>query len=408
MGVALFARLRERFSKAEDIPGADAVSKACFEALYLAGLVDFATFDLRTQKTYHDALASLVGDAHDGTAAIEELLREQERQRLILELSKAMSALVEGGAEPSVVAEDIRKTLSESRGATETPKWGEYITGARTEMRSLLDRGVELTTGLAELDGLVTLRRNNTTIVAAPTSQGKTAFALRMVNRAAERGLTAAMMCCEDWSIIPMKLASHRFQVPLDHFTRYHAAMEDQRKSADSALDGLSKVEGIHIFKEMPLSLFEAELSKIKPDLVVIDYAQRYAEVFGGEGKREAIGKLACDFESLVRRHNSYGILCSQIRRREITEGGRPRKPSLYDLKESGELENYASTVLMLYWPWKDAVDKSRLDKSKYYVNVEKDKTGQCGEVEVIFDGNTQTHRDKYSAQMEPDVDSWQ
>ena len=386
--------MRGRFSKPESIPGVDPVTRAVYEVLYGSGMCDFPTLDLRTKGMYHDHLQPLVSDGGDAEA-FATLCKEDKRSKLLIALSKAQDRLVSGGADPDVVEEELRNSTSVAppEGYVD---WRSYIGSATSEMKSMVDRGVELDTGLAELDSFFTMRRSSPVVVAAPTSQGKTAFCLRMAARASMRGLSSAILCCEDWTTIPYKLASHIYQVPLEYFTKYHLYGRSERALADGALSALSDIKNIHICREMPLASFAAELTKWKPDLVVLDYAQRYSAIYGGESPRESLGKLACDFESLLKRHNAYGLLASQIRRREQTEG-RPRRPSLYDLKESGEIENYASAVLMMYWPWKDAADKSRLDKNKYIISVEKDKTGQCGEVEVVFDGSTQTHRDKFS-----------
>lgn len=390
----IFGKLLGRFPKPESIPGVDPVTKAVYEVLYGSGLCDFPTLDLRTKGKYHDHLKPLVEDGGDAEA-LSILFKEDKRGKLLVALSRAQDRLVSGGADPDVVEEELRNSTSVAppEGSID---WKAYVGSSTAEMRSMVDRGVELDTGLAELDSFFSMRRSAPVVVAAPTSQGKTAFSLRIAARASNRGLRTAMLCNEDWTTIPYKLASHIYQVPLEYFTKYHLYGKQERALADGALAALSEIQNIHIFREMPFSSFESELSRIKPDLIILDYAQRYAEMYGGEGKREALGRLACDFETLLKRHSAYGILCSQIRRREQADG-KPRRPSLYDLKESGEIENYASAVLMLWWPWKDAADKSRLDKSKYIISVEKDKTGQCGEVEVVFDGSTQTHRDKFS-----------
>lgn len=316
----------------------------------------------------------------------------------MLSLARYQSELIGGGRKPSSVVEDLRDVLDGSPTPSATPSWGDYLCQAEKELSETLSRGPELTSGLRELDAIHTFRRKNVHVVAAPTSHGKTAFSLRMANRAVDAGLTVAYWCFEDWSSIPYKVISQRFGVPLEWYTKYHLTSKEERVKADSFMALGKTISGLHVIPEMPYGSFRAEVKRIRPDVVVCDYIQRYAESYGAsESKREACGKLASDFDSLVKEFNAYGILCSQVRRRENKEGGSgPRRPTLYDLKESGDIENYASSVLMLYWPWKDALDKQRLDKKDYLIMVEKDKLGQCGETHVIFDGETQNHRDKY------------
>ena len=391
----LFEKLKERCGSVDDIPTADPVSRAVFGLLYTGGLCDLSIIDERSDGAYHDALVPLVTLAWN-LAAGEQLFEEVDRAALIGVLSKAQGELASSGEAPSKVAESVRESLSKVSSTKPQLTWQEYLGGAERELTELIHGGVELTSGLRELDGMYSFRRKNVAVVAAPTSHGKTAFSLRMANRALDKSLKVAYWCFEDWSSIPYKLVSQRFKVPLEWYTKYHVATPEQRVKADSYLALAKTLPGMNVYPEMPLSQFRGAMKSLKPDLIVCDYIQRYVETYSGDSKREACGKLASDFDNLCKEFNAYGILCSQVRRRETMEGGRQRRPSLYDLKESGDIENYASSVLMLYWPWKDAQDKTRIDKADYIISVEKDKLGQCGETRILWDGSIQAHKDKY------------
>ncbi len=398
-----FDRLRALFPEAGQVPGSDSVCKAIFEILYAAGeACDLGALDLRTDGRYHDKLAHLLDVASEGESGLSELAREDNRQKMLVALSEAQGRLLGEGADPAEIGFKLRSVMDGLMNTGIDATWGDYVEMSHESMEAQARDGMELTAGLSELDGLFQWRRNHMTIVAARTSHGKTAFSLRMVWRALRNGLKVAYLGFEDYSTIPWKLASLATGCPLEFFTRYYAQTPLDKAKADSAINILKTYNGINVYPPMKLSEFDQRVKHAKPDLIVFDYVQRYAEAFGGEEKRNAVGRAASDFQSIIQRNRAYGIMCSQVRRVEFVKEQRggplgPRKPQLTDLKESGDLENYADAVILLYWPWRDAREAHDLEREKYLISVAKDKMGPGGDVECLFDGATMSYRGRYA-----------
>lgn len=402
---AAFESLLEAFPDPKDIPLADPDSLAIFESLYESGGRDFDRFDRATNGAFHDALLPLVSGAAegDGRRLISELTEESNREKLLLQVSKSVADLTSGLVSSEKVRSELYDISSKLRAPSENKNFVQVVDEAKASLTAILDSGVELSTGLVEVDKLFTFRRGMVNVIAAATSQGKTALACRQMLRGAEakKPLKTAYLAFEDHATLPYKLASQMFKVPLEHFTRYHLATAEQRANVDVAMDALKQYkDSIHVFPPMPLGAFEAEVRQIKPDILVLDYIQRYIERYApAEGKREAIGQVADHFHRLVEQTNSFGFLLSQIRRRENTKGGYgpPRRPQLFDLKESGDLENYADSVFLLWWPWKDRLDEeAQLDRTKYHIEIAKDKLGKCGDIVVNFNGEVLNLEDRY------------
>lgn len=400
------SRLKAMYPEVEDVPGCDTLTRAALSVLYSGGACDLGELDIRTDGRFHDPLTPLVSGAlPDPEPFISELLREREKRTINAAILEAHGRLTSEGADPRTVAFELRKTLDSVGADQGADNWEAYVDLAESEMKALADRGNEFTTGLIDLDRMFQFRRGHMGIVAAPTSHGKTAFSLRLVHRAAQIGLRVAFLGFEDYSTIPLKLASLSAGIPLWWFTRHWEATDEQKRRAREALAVVKSWEGLAIYSPMELSEFDAKVRGFKPDILVLDYVQRYAECYGSDDKRGAVGKACSDFQSIVQRSRSYGVLCSQVRRREFgkfgDDGGfSQRRPALGDLKESGDLENYADWVLMLYWPQKDKRGtefENDLDREKYLVTIAKDKLGPGGECEVRFDGATMTYRDRYS-----------
>lgn len=394
-----WTELKEHFPESGKIPGLGPTEKAIFEALYEGGLCGIDVFDLRTSGAYHDAIQGCLGDSQPdaGKAALDELIREKARQIILLASAKAVSSLGAGGVDPAKVGEELETAVKSVSQAGKNRGWKEYVKVAREEYAQLVKHGSILKTGLKALDGKFMFRRRQMSIIAAPTSHGKTSFATALANSAIKQGLRVSMLCFEDYTTLPMKMAAQRFKKPLQWFTRYDLATEPQRVEVDSAMLELGRERSIEVYPPMRIGQFGAAIRKTSPDVVILDYVQRYAECYGGDEKRESCGRLASDFQSLVQELGAIGILCSQVRRRELTNKGIPRRPNLGDLKESGDLENYADAVLLLWWPWKDSLTDNDMDRERYHIEIAKDKLGECGEVKVRFDASKLSWRDEYA-----------
>lgn len=394
----LFRALQEAFREADKIPGCDASVKALFHALYLGGLCDGPTLDQRTNYQYHEAIEKLTSaEVGDGAAALAEVVREKDRQILIASLGKGISDL-SSGAKPESVSDEIRSALKAIRGQDGWPLLGEYVTGTIRSLEESARTGIELTSGLGELDGLFTFRRNNLVTVGARTSHGKTAFATRMVCRGLRGGLSVAYLCFEDYGTWLMKFASQFHQVPLEKFTKYHMQDARGRAEAESALELCRQFDGLTVVPGMRLSEFSNVIEKLdhKPDLIVFDYLQKCVEMFGSDMKKnEAAARMTSDFQEMVRKYNAFGIMTSQISRAPQEMRGKP--PSLDGLKESGDIENYSDAVLLLWYPWKDKLEGDRLNMEKYKIFVAKNKLGTTDSVECRFNGATLTLENKYA-----------
>ena len=118
-------------------------------------------------------------------------------------------------------------------------------------------------------------------------------------------------------------------------------------------------------------------------DLIVIDYLQllrpdksrganRYAEV--GDISR-GVKAIAMDYDVPI-------IALSQLNR--ASEGKETKEPTMSELRESGDIEQDASIILMLWNSDKD-------DKSRKKFKIDKARQGKLGTEDLVFNGATMT-----------------
>jgi len=114
--------------------------------------------------------------------------------------------------------------------------------------------------------------------------------------------------------------------------------------------------------------------------LIVVDYLRLVDSP--GRDLRERVGRVADALRQLTKREQVSVILLSQLRR---PERGINSKPSMLDLKESGDIEAHSHVVLLPFLPvGKDG----KPTPEKQVLIIGKNRNGSIGSLPVIFDEN--------------------
>ena len=168
------------------------------------------------------------------------------------------------------------------------------------------------------------------TVIGGATGMGKTTYALQAAVRTAERGAVVRFASLE---MAGPELAQ---RIPAmsptgDSLTRLHVH------------DGMGSklAELVATCKRWVLQ---------GADLLVIDHLQLVTagkERFSS--RRELIGEAALRSKQLARETNVPVLLPCQLRRLENGRGN--KRPDMSDLKESGDIENHADRVVLLWRP---------------------------------------------------------
>jgi len=227
-------------------------------------------------------------------------------------------------------------------------------------------------------------------VIAAPTSCGKSQLALNIALRAAmNAGVSSAIVSLE----MPQKQVTQRLVQCLSqvnvNLIRDRVASKKQMKSVNDALDtigGLS-IKSIHSVKSVQ-DMASQVRTLVRTDnikMLIIDYLQLMPFGNGRMSKNDAIADVSHKIKQLALELNIPVLLLCQVGREGAKrEGGL----KLHDLKDSGDIENDADVVLLM-WPKEGDVDSSRMvDNHGPYVamqyNVAKNREGDR-DVKGIF-----------------------
>lgn len=309
---------------------------------------------------------------------------DKSRLRQALVAGEQITAMAKGGAS----LEDIYKEADgiKSRCNPETSiSFADCLKDTIASVSKTAEEGVDLFMGWQAVDEAIGgLRRKSLYIIGGKTSQGKTSVCVNIVrsNLSCNSGCRILYNGFENLDQFATRLAAVDSGVPLSAFLRPDSNNAGQMKSVQDALKSLEKwAPNIRVMNSASVAQMRAVADEFKPDVVFLDYIQRYLHRYAPESDGRVsyqAAKLASDLQDFAIDRNCAVFAFSQLSRR--SEEQRNRRPSINDLKESGDLENTADVIGLLYWPWRDSLDPSKHRPEDYYFCVAKNKLGECGE----------------------------
>ncbi len=326
-----------------------------------------------------------------------EILRQKEGTRRLLDAVESIKELAIADAEDNLSSVQA-KAQEIIFAATQN------LVAAEQDAKSLLEvlnkcyiklverrHGVDSAYGLSvrfpSIDGMTTgFKRKDLIILAARPSMGKTAFAMNMVVNVAKRNIPVLLFSLE------MDDEQIGDRIVLNEFFRYKeqgdfeiTSTEYQTRLSDEQFSRAQKV--FNELYQIPITIVDkrgltcaeirAKARKIKaekPDLglIVIDYLQLIKAPMntGGRSWSLIVGEIVRELRDLAGELDVPLILLSQLNR--SVESRDNKRPMMSDLRDSGNIEEFADAVIFLY-------------RDDYYHPEEAEATGTQGLVEIIF-----------------------
>lgn len=311
-----------------------------------------------TQAYQHEQVKSIA----------KQLLIDAERPEAA---GEAITSLVNLMAPTTRFDHDTKSVMQAAIDSIENPKHG-------------------LKTGLHDLDRVLGgFHGGDLVIIGARPAMGKTAFMLNLALGMLGNQITVGIFSGEQGhEQVGQRLAAIQSGVNLESLRTN--TMQDDELTKFAA--------GIHKIANMPKFVL---YDKPAPDLsdivrkarqwhhngcraIFIDYLQRI-HADKNLPKHEAVGAIAKGLKELARDLNIPVICLAQVNRQ--VESRSDKRPSMGDLKDSGEIEQEADQVLMLY---RDEVYNPDSDqKGTAELLIEKNRHGRTGLVNMAFSGGS-------------------
>jgi replicative DNA helicase len=257
-----------------------------------------------------------------------------------------------------------------------------------------------VSTGWKGLDRyLYGLEGKNLYVVAGRPSHGKTAFAMQMASAVMTEAPVGVFSMEQSLSELIMRMLSQKsgekyqliktgrlqgdsLEYVMATGAKLGSSMSQRLFVADSA--GLTTSE-IRIY-----TMMAKEKWGIKG--IIIDYLQLVNMDERGLNRDQQIGKATRALKSLAKELDIFVVLLSQLSR--AVEQRTDRRPQLSDLRESGNIEQDADTVIFVWRPYLQGVKEldfygEHIDDTKDHamVMIAKQRNGELGDLLFKFDG---------------------
>lgn len=234
-----------------------------------------------------------------------------------------------------------------------------------------------LSTGLADLDNLLGgLQEEELIILAARPSMGKTALALNIAEAACTQGKAVAVFSLEmSRKQLGQRLIASVGAVNLHGLrTPAHMREEDWPRVVNAQAIVQGWTLALDDSASLSLPMIRARCLRMharhKLGLVVIDYLQLIEMNGDGDNRANAVAEVSRGLKKLAKELKCPVIALSQLNR--SVEQRADKRPMMSDLRDSGNIEEFADVVMFLY-------------RDDYYYPERAAEEGTEGVVEVIF-----------------------
>lgn len=229
-------------------------------------------------------------------------------------------------------------------------------------------------------DMLVLLEPGDVTVIGARPAVGKSAFSAQIIRHLSEQGKRGVLYNLEmsDRQIYERMLSSNT-GIGLKRIRKAKAYLGDEEASVMAANAKIANYDlYLHSGAVKPSDIFN-ECRNLELDYIIIDYLQLMKSDTWYPNRASEVGGISKAIKGIATGLKVPVILLSQLNR--VSESRETKEPSMAELRESGDVEQDASTIILL---WNTDAD----DKSQKAVKIDKNRQGELGKVALRFDGS--------------------
>lgn len=220
------------------------------------------------------------------------------------------------------------------------------------------------------------------TVLAARPGQGKTSLALQWANHAARLGYNVYFATLEmDAAELTMKRLCSDSGVS-NHRIRSARIGSSDRERIVAASQLLAMPNFIlHDWPEMRPHDIQRAARRCHADIVFVDYLQIVSPPDTSKKRHEQVGDIAKRLKIMAREMKVPVVACAQIGRQ--VEQSKDQRPRLHHLRESGDIENHADVVALLWRPDEglcETYKESSVEKKRCWdadLDIAKNRKGQ-------------------------------
>lgn len=235
-------------------------------------------------------------------------------------------------------------------------------------------------TGFYKLDDcLGWLEGGDITVIGARPGVGKSAIVTQIIGNMAKKGHRVGYFNLEmNESQVYERFVSRLAELSLTRVRRANSFLGGEKEAFEKANDEMSGYDVIISTGSKSISEVRAESRHQQFDVIVIDYLQLVKADRRYANRSSEVGDISKSIKGLASELHVPIILLSQLNR--VSEHNDTREPTMAELRESGDIEQDASNIILMW----NVSDKNRSFKG---LKVEKQRQGETMKEGLRFDG---------------------
>lgn len=194
------------------------------------------------------------------------------------------------------------------------------------------------------------LERQTEMVLAARPSMGKSALALQIARNVANSGkkvifFSLEMSAVSLWARVACPLVGVSWRDVLAN--RIHRDIQEALKKKSMEIANKLKNNFVIMDNRHTSESIWRTVAQAHPDLVIVDHLRYVKDKGENENKRQ--GAICEALHDMAKAYDLAVLLLVQLNRDVEKRGTQDKRPQLSDLRDSGEIEETADSVLMMY-----------------------------------------------------------
>lgn len=305
------------------------------------------------------------------------LCRSQSRTLALQEIGKSLA-----NAENE---EDCRKLMEQANGLL-IDKQGVKVTTMSAGLKRFAERVTKpknyLTWPIAGLDNDLYVEAGDFVLLGGYPSAGKSALVLQCALHWARHKRVGFYSLETSDDKLMDRVVSAGAGIQMERIKRSCLQDKDwERFAEESAVISQLPLEIIPA-AGMTVADVKAKAMMRRHEIVIIDYLQLLTA--SGKNRYEQVTNISLALHTMAQTMGVTVVALSQLSRAEKTSDGAKKAPSMSDMRESGQIEQDADVILLLYLQNENNRNGSRTLK------IAKNKEGICTANTLEFDGEKQ------------------
>ena len=266
----------------------------------------------------------------------------------------------------------------------------EYI-NTNDMVNELTTKKIKLELGYPLLDSVLNLSQGDLLILAGGTGTGKTAYALNLLSKLSKDYQCVYFNMEMSKNILYRRLLAIETQITLKDLNDLSKLDVELKHKVKDTMDSLETRKILLVNKSLTINEINKTIAKIKQTKPLIIFLDHIGLIkTSGNSLYEKMTNIAKELRSISMNYGCTVIgLCQLSRESQKNE----TMPKLQDLRDSGEIEQSARKVLLLYNKEKDPQQR---EHQMEIIIAKNDDGFQNVSKEFIFDRYTQKFTEKY------------